>query len=137
MTWSIIARDELTGQFGVAIATRLFAVGARFPYIAAGSGAIAELAQLEQVSREHWVHFRNFLPSRKHRNRDRSSTRLLIRMTLFFLLPLWEKVARTKSAPDEGLRSIDRKRPLTRPRCFASWPPSPTRGEGKKRLDAF
>src|SRR5450631_3765010 len=30
------------------------------------------------------------------------------------LLPLWEKVARTKSVPDEGFRSIDRPRPLTR-----------------------
>jgi len=28
MTWSIIARDELTGQFGIAVATRFFAVGA-------------------------------------------------------------------------------------------------------------
>ena len=47
----------------------------------------------------------------------------------FSLLPLWEKVARTKSVPDEGY-SI--RRPLTRLRCFASQPPSPTRGEGKK-----
>ena len=45
-------------------------------------------------------------------------------MTLF-LLPLWEKVARTKSAPDEGLRLTDRAGPLTRLR-FAK-PPSPTR----------
>src|ERR1700676_1652262 len=44
MTWSIIARDELTGQFGIAVATRLFAVGARVPYIAAGIGAIATQA---------------------------------------------------------------------------------------------
>src|SRR5258707_15630256 len=29
-------------------------------------------------------------------------------------LPLWEKVARTNSVPDEGLRSIDRPQPLTR-----------------------
>jgi hypothetical protein len=32
-----------------------------------------------------------------------------------FLLPLWEKVARTKSVPDEGLRSTDRPCPLIRP----------------------
>jgi uncharacterized Ntn-hydrolase superfamily protein len=44
MTWSIIARDELTGQFGIAVATRFFAVGARVPHIAAGFGAIATQA---------------------------------------------------------------------------------------------
>jgi uncharacterized Ntn-hydrolase superfamily protein len=44
MTWSIIARDESTGQFGIAVATRFFAVGARVPYIAAGLGAIATQA---------------------------------------------------------------------------------------------
>jgi uncharacterized Ntn-hydrolase superfamily protein len=44
MTWSIIARDELTGQFGITVATRFFAVGARVPYIAAGLGAIATQA---------------------------------------------------------------------------------------------
>jgi uncharacterized Ntn-hydrolase superfamily protein len=46
MTWSIIARDELTGQFGIAVATRFFAVGARVPYIAAGRGAIATQAMV-------------------------------------------------------------------------------------------
>src|ERR1700733_12257657 len=44
MTWSIIARDNSTGQFGIAVATRFFAVGARVPYIAAGIGAIATQA---------------------------------------------------------------------------------------------
>jgi uncharacterized Ntn-hydrolase superfamily protein len=44
MTWSIIARDELTGRFGIAVATRFFAVGARVPYVAAGIGAIATQA---------------------------------------------------------------------------------------------
>ncbi|MEA2899120.1 MAG: hypothetical protein QOJ84_4735 [Bradyrhizobium sp.] len=44
MTWSIIARDSATGQFGIAVATRFFAVGARVPYIAAGVGAIATQA---------------------------------------------------------------------------------------------
>jgi uncharacterized Ntn-hydrolase superfamily protein len=44
MTWSIIARDNATGQFGIAVATRFFAVGARVPYIAAGFGAIATQA---------------------------------------------------------------------------------------------
>jgi uncharacterized Ntn-hydrolase superfamily protein len=44
MTWSIIARDNATGQFGIAVATRFFAVGARVPYIAAGVGGIATQA---------------------------------------------------------------------------------------------
>jgi uncharacterized Ntn-hydrolase superfamily protein len=44
MTWSIIARDDATGQFGIAVATRFFAVGARVPYIAAGIGGIATQA---------------------------------------------------------------------------------------------
>ena len=44
MTWSIIARDNSTGQFGIAVATRFFAVGARVPFIAAGIGAIATQA---------------------------------------------------------------------------------------------
>jgi uncharacterized Ntn-hydrolase superfamily protein len=44
MTWSIIARDSATGQIGIAVATRFFAVGARVPHIAAGIGAIATQA---------------------------------------------------------------------------------------------
>jgi uncharacterized Ntn-hydrolase superfamily protein len=44
MTWSIIARDTSTGQFGIAVATRFFAVGARVPHIAAGIGGIATQA---------------------------------------------------------------------------------------------
>jgi uncharacterized Ntn-hydrolase superfamily protein len=44
MTWSIIARDGATGQFGIAVATKFFAVGARVPHIAAGFGAIATQA---------------------------------------------------------------------------------------------
>src|SRR6266516_636415 len=44
MTWSIIARDYSTGQLGIAVATRFFAVGARVPHISAGFGAIATQA---------------------------------------------------------------------------------------------
>src|SRR5882724_1004131 len=44
MTWSIIARDPQTGQFGIAVATKFFAVGARVPHIAAGLGGIATQA---------------------------------------------------------------------------------------------
>ena len=44
MTWSIIARDRATGCFGIAVATKFFAAGARVPFIAAGIGAIATQA---------------------------------------------------------------------------------------------
>jgi uncharacterized Ntn-hydrolase superfamily protein len=44
MTWSIIARDPLTGQIGIAVATKFFAVGARVPHIVAGIGGIATQA---------------------------------------------------------------------------------------------
>jgi uncharacterized Ntn-hydrolase superfamily protein len=44
MTWSIIARDKTTGQIGIAVATRFFAVGARVPHIAPGIGGIATQA---------------------------------------------------------------------------------------------
>jgi uncharacterized Ntn-hydrolase superfamily protein len=44
MTWSIIARDPATGQIGIAVATRFFAVGARVPHIAPGVGGIATQA---------------------------------------------------------------------------------------------
>jgi uncharacterized Ntn-hydrolase superfamily protein len=44
MTWSIIARDSITGQFGIAVATKFFAVGARVPHIAAGIGGVATQA---------------------------------------------------------------------------------------------
>ena len=44
MTWSIIAHDPSTGQTGIAVATRFFAVGARVPHIAPGIGGIATQA---------------------------------------------------------------------------------------------
>jgi uncharacterized Ntn-hydrolase superfamily protein len=44
MTWSIIARDDSTGQLGIAVATRFFAVGAHVPHIAARIGGIATQA---------------------------------------------------------------------------------------------
>ena len=44
MTWSIIARDNATGQFGIAVATKFFAVGDRVPHIAAGFGGVATQA---------------------------------------------------------------------------------------------
>src|SRR6201985_2863810 len=44
MTWSIIARDSVTSQFGIAVATKFFAVGARVPHIAPGLGGVATQA---------------------------------------------------------------------------------------------
>ncbi|WFU61910.1 DUF1028 domain-containing protein [Bradyrhizobium brasilense] len=44
MTWSIIARDSATGQLGIAVATRFFAVGALVPHIAPAIGAVATQA---------------------------------------------------------------------------------------------
>jgi uncharacterized Ntn-hydrolase superfamily protein len=44
MTWSIIAKDSATGQIGIAVATRFFAVGALVPHIAPGIGGIATQA---------------------------------------------------------------------------------------------
>src|SRR5213083_602113 len=44
MTWSLIARDPATGAFGIAVATKNFAVGCRVPNIASGVGAVATQA---------------------------------------------------------------------------------------------
>jgi uncharacterized Ntn-hydrolase superfamily protein len=44
MTWSIIAKDNATGQLGIAVATKFFAVGARVPHIAPGRGGVATQA---------------------------------------------------------------------------------------------
>src|SRR6267142_7073547 len=53
------------------------------------------------------------------------------------LLPLWEKVARTKSAPDEGLWSIDRKRPLTRLASGDASHPLPQGERGRRIASRF
>lgn len=44
MTWSIVARDPESGAFGVAAATKFFAVGALCPYARSGVGALATQA---------------------------------------------------------------------------------------------
>lgn len=44
MTWSIVARDPQTGFFGVAVATRFFAVGALVPHVRGGRCAVATQA---------------------------------------------------------------------------------------------
>src|ERR1700737_804922 len=62
---------------------------------------------------------------RKRRGRDRCDS--------FFLLPLWEKVAWTKSTPDEGSASAERDpSPVTMLTAFASCHPLPQGGEGKE-----
>jgi uncharacterized Ntn-hydrolase superfamily protein len=43
MTWSIIARDS-SGAFGVAVASKFFAVGALCPHARSGVGALATQA---------------------------------------------------------------------------------------------
>ena len=48
MTWSIIARDRNTGQFGIAVATRFFAVGAFVPHVRSHIGAIATQALINR-----------------------------------------------------------------------------------------
>ena len=46
MTWSIIARDEVTGAFGIAAASRFYALGALVPWIKSGVGAVATQAMI-------------------------------------------------------------------------------------------
>ena len=48
MTWSIIARDA-AGAFGIAIASRFFAVGALCPHAARGVGALATQALMNPL----------------------------------------------------------------------------------------
>ena len=49
MTWSIVARDPSTGAFGVAVATRFFAVGALCPFADGGIGAGATQALMNPL----------------------------------------------------------------------------------------
>ncbi|HEY8566039.1 MAG TPA: DUF1028 domain-containing protein [Beijerinckiaceae bacterium] len=44
MTWSIVARDPATGQLGLAVTTKFFAVGGLCAYGAGGTGAVATQA---------------------------------------------------------------------------------------------
>ncbi|MFN5350182.1 MAG: DUF1028 domain-containing protein [Polaromonas sp.] len=43
MTWSVVARDA-NGHFGVAVASKFFAVGALCPHAQSGVGALATQA---------------------------------------------------------------------------------------------
>ena len=47
MTYSIVARDPETGQFGVAVQTCTFGVGRLVPWAIAGVGAVASQAMGE------------------------------------------------------------------------------------------
>jgi uncharacterized Ntn-hydrolase superfamily protein len=49
MTWSIVAIDPSTRAFGVAVATRAFAVGALCPFAMSGVGALATQALVNQT----------------------------------------------------------------------------------------
>ena len=44
MTWSIVARDPVSGAFGVAAASKFFALGALVPWLKSGLGAVATQA---------------------------------------------------------------------------------------------
>ena len=48
MTWSLVARDA-TGAFGVAVASRFFAVGALCPAVRAGRGALSTQALINPL----------------------------------------------------------------------------------------
>ena len=52
MTWSIIARDE-SGAFGVAVATRFFAVGALCPHAESSVGALCTQALVNPYYGRH------------------------------------------------------------------------------------
>jgi uncharacterized Ntn-hydrolase superfamily protein len=56
MTWSLIARDA-SGAFGIAVATKNFAVGCRVPFIRSGIGAIATQALVNPFYGAHGLHF--------------------------------------------------------------------------------
>ncbi|CDZ55562.1 DUF1028 domain-containing protein [Neorhizobium galegae] len=49
MTWSIVARDPATGHFGIAVASRFFAVGAAVPHIKGRVGAVATQAFVSPI----------------------------------------------------------------------------------------
>ncbi len=53
MTWSIVARDDGGAAFGVAIATKFFAVGALCPHARSGAGALATQALVNPLYGHH------------------------------------------------------------------------------------
>src|ERR1044071_4282351 len=57
MTWSLIARDPASKAFGIAVATKNFAVGCRVPFIQSGIGAIATQALVNPFYGAHGLMF--------------------------------------------------------------------------------
>jgi uncharacterized Ntn-hydrolase superfamily protein len=53
VTWSIVARDPATGAFGVAVATRFFAVGALCSHADGGVGALATQSLMNPLYGPH------------------------------------------------------------------------------------
>ncbi|MBL8807030.1 MAG: DUF1028 domain-containing protein [Rhodospirillales bacterium] len=49
MTWSVVARDSQTGEIGIAVATRFFAVGSLCPHVRPGAGAVATQALINPL----------------------------------------------------------------------------------------
>lgn len=49
MTYSIVARDEATGHYGVAVASRFFATGALVPHLRGGKCAVATQAFVSPI----------------------------------------------------------------------------------------
>ena len=49
MTWSIIARDPMSGAFGIAVATRFFAVGSLVPHAGSDIGALCTQALVNPI----------------------------------------------------------------------------------------
>ena len=52
MTWSIVARDAESGVLGVAISSRVIAVGALCPWITAGVAALSSQSYTSPVAAE-------------------------------------------------------------------------------------
>jgi uncharacterized Ntn-hydrolase superfamily protein len=53
MTWSILARDPASGEIGVAVASRFFAVGAICPFVEGGVAALATQALVNPMYAVH------------------------------------------------------------------------------------
>jgi len=84
MTWSIIARDPATGQFGIAVATKFFAVGARVPHIVAGVGGIATQAL---VNPYYGIDGVKLLQDGKSPQETVSAIKIILMLTVLTLAP--------------------------------------------------
>ncbi|MDF1794508.1 MAG: DUF1028 domain-containing protein, partial [Thalassobaculaceae bacterium] len=52
MTWSVVARDPSSGEFGIAISSRVIAVGAMCPMFRDGAGALSSQSYTSPVAGE-------------------------------------------------------------------------------------